>query len=101
MMISICFAALPLLPSLGLVCFLLLSGISLLVCCYDKYSAQKGDLPRIPEKTLWLLAAFGGALAMYLSMRLIRHKTLHKNFMLGLPLMILAHFILLILALFL
>ena len=43
---------------------------------------------------LFVLAAlilFGGAFAEYCAMRIIRHKTLHKKFMIGLPLIILLH----------
>lgn len=40
---------------------------------------------RIPERSLLLTGLIGGAPAMYLTMRLIRHKTLHRKFMWGLP----------------
>jgi uncharacterized membrane protein YsdA (DUF1294 family) len=33
----------------------------------------------------------GGALPMYITMKLIRHKTKHKKFMLGLPAEIILH----------
>ena len=55
----------------------------------DKYSARRG-LTRVPEKTLFLLAACGGSVAMYVCMKLIRHKTKHLSFMLGLPAIIIA-----------
>ncbi len=50
----------------------------------DKHRARRGKW-RIPEKTLFLLAALGGTPGVYLTMRAIRHKTLHKRFMIGLP----------------
>lgn len=74
-----------------LVYVLLISGISLLLCCYDKAVAKQAGARRVPEKTLLLFAAAGGALVMYVTMRLIRHKTLHKKFMIGLPLLIFLH----------
>lgn len=40
---------------------------------------------RIPENTLLLIAALGGSPAMLITMRIIRHKTQHKKFMLGIP----------------
>ena len=40
---------------------------------------------RIPEKVLFLVALLGGSVGEYCAMRLIRHKTLHKRFMWGLP----------------
>ena len=50
----------------------------------DKHRARRGKW-RIPEKTLFLLAGLGGTPGVYLTMRAIRHKTLHKRFMIGLP----------------
>lgn len=44
------------------------------------------NLMRVPEKNLFLVALLGGAPGEYVTMRLIRHKTLHKSFMVGLPL---------------
>ena len=70
---------------------------SLLAVCltvYDKYAAKRKKA-RIPEKTLFLTALFGGSLAMYITMLVIRHKTKHKRFMIGLPLMALAQTVLL------
>lgn len=32
-----------------------------------------------------LLSALGGSLAMYVTMKKIRHKTKHKKFMIGIP----------------
>ena len=63
--------------------------LALALTVSDKRRAKKRRW-RIPEKALWLAAALGGSPAMYLSMRCIRHKTQHKTFMIGLPLLILA-----------
>ncbi len=54
------------------------------VTIHDKRAAKKHRW-RVPEKTLLLLAAAGGALAMYVTMLTIRHKTKHAKFMLGIP----------------
>ena len=61
--------------------------ISVIVCCYDKLMAIKGKR-RISEKTLLTLSALGGGVAMFFTMCLIRHKTRHLKFMLGIPLII-------------
>lgn len=69
------------------------AAISLLafgVTVYDKWSARHRTKSRIPERTLLLIAGLGGSVAMLLTMLLIRHKTRHVKFMVGLPLMILA-----------
>ena len=62
----------------------------------DKSRAKKHKR-RIPEKTLFITAALGGAAAMYMTMQAVRHKTKHKRFMIGLPLIISAQIALLIL----
>ncbi len=58
-----------------------------LLCIIDKSKARHNRY-RISEKTLFTVSALGGSVGMYITMRLIRHKTLHKRFMVGLPLMI-------------
>ena len=50
----------------------------------DKYKA-KHQLWRIPERTLFVLAAIGGSLGGILGMRLFHHKTLHPQFRYGFP----------------
>lgn len=79
-----------------LIYFLAVSLITAIVTAIDKYKARKGRF-RISEATLFILAASGGALSEYLTMRLIRHKTLHKRFMIGLPLIIILQLIAIIL----
>lgn len=67
-----------------------ISLLTALVTCLDKLFAKK-DMRRISEKALLTLGVLGGAFAEYVTMKLIRHKTLHKKFMIGLPLIILLH----------
>ena len=67
----------------------LISLISIIVCIYDKKISKKNRVElRIPEKTLLVLSALGGSVAMFITMLLIRHKTKHVKFMLGIPLII-------------
>lgn len=80
-----------------LIYFIAISLISVIVCVADKARAKKGKW-RIKESRLFLLSALGGGAAMYITMRLIRHKTLHKRFMIGIPLIIIAQTALLIIA---
>ena len=66
---------------------LVISLISVIVCIYDKKVSKKNRVElRTPEKTLLLLSALGGSLAMFITMRIVRHKTKHIKFMLGIPL---------------
>lgn len=76
--------------------FIIINIVSTVVCIADKIKAKRKKR-RISEKTLFLLSGIGGALFMYITMRLIRHKTLHKRFMIGLPVIIIAYCILVIL----
>ena len=67
----------------------LISLVSVVVCIYDKKISKKNKVQlRIPEKTLLLLSAIGGSVAMFITMLAIRHKTKHVKFMLGIPLII-------------
>ena len=63
-----------------------MSIISIVVCIYDKKISKKNRVElRTPEKTLLLLSALGGSVAMYITMLIIRHKTKHFKFMVGIP----------------
>ena len=62
--------------------------ISIIACCADKVSAIKGTR-RVSEGALLWISAFGGAISMYITMRIIRHKTRHNKFMVGLPVIML------------
>ncbi len=63
----------------------LISALGIALTVYDK-AAAKRRLHRIPERALILIAALGSALPMFLTMEIIRHKTRHRLFMIGLPL---------------
>ena len=62
-----------------------ISVVSIIVCIYDKIAAKHAKRHRTPELTLLLLSAFGGSVAMFATMLLIRHKTKHAKFMIGIP----------------
>ena len=53
-------------------------------------SAAKRHKWRVPEKNLFAVSLLGGAVGALISMLLFRHKTKHKRFMIGIPLIILA-----------
>ncbi len=79
-----------------LVYYIIISLVTAIVTFYDKKAAKKYPKRRIREATLFLLALLGGALVEYAVMKKFRHKTQHKSFMIGLPLIIILHIILLI-----
>ncbi|MBQ6265669.1 MAG: DUF1294 domain-containing protein [Clostridia bacterium] len=76
-----------------------LSVLTIIITVYDKLSAKAGKW-RIPEATLLLTGLFGGAFAEFVTMQIIRHKTQHRKFMILLPLEIVLHVALLVVALY-
>ena len=57
---------------------------SFVIVAIDKYKAIKHKW-RIPEKNIFLLAAFGGSVGVYAGMFVFSHKTKHWKFMIGVP----------------
>lgn len=71
---------------------LLFYGLAINTLCYvlfalDKGYSQRGE-QRIPERTLFTAAILGGALGGVLAMHQFQHKTRHKRFKYGLPLIL-------------
>ena len=53
----------------------------------DKWKARRSKW-RIPEATILGLAVIGGSLGAWLGMRMWHHKTMHKKFQYGIPLIL-------------
>ena len=71
-----------------IICYLLAVNIvTFLLYGIDKYKAKKGKW-RIPEATLLTMAAIGGSIGAWAGMRLWHHKTMHKKFKYGIPVII-------------
>ena len=71
-----------------IICYLLAVNIvTFLLYGIDKYKAKKGKW-RISEATLLTMAAIGGSIGAWAGMRLWHHKTMHKNFKYGIPVII-------------
>ena len=60
---------------------------SFLLYGIDKYKAKKGRW-RISEATLLLMAVIGGSIGAWVGMRIWHHKTMHKKFKYGIPVII-------------
>ena len=60
---------------------------SFLLYGIDKYEAKKGRW-RISEATLLLMAVIGGSIGAWVGMRIWHHKTMHKKFKYGIPVII-------------
>ena len=59
----------------------------------DKWKAKQGSW-RISEASLLTLAVIGGSIGALLGMKIWHHKTMHKKFKYGLPLILLAQIVL-------
>ena len=67
--------------------------VTFLVYGIDKWKAKQGNW-RISEATLLILAVIGGSIGALLGMKVWRHKTMHKKFKYGLPLILIIQIIL-------
>ena len=67
---------------------LIINAISFLLMLADKRKAQNHSW-RIPERTLFTAAIFGGSIGSILGMYLFRHKTKHLSFTIGMPVILL------------
>ena len=67
--------------------------LTFLVYGIDKWKAKQGYW-RIPEATLLTLAVIGGSIGALLGMQVWHHKTMHKKFKYGLPLILLVQIVL-------
>ena len=71
-----------------IICYLLAINIAtFLLYGIDKFKAKK-NLWRISEATLLTMAAIGGSIGAWAGMRVWHHKTMHKKFKYGIPVII-------------
>ena len=68
---------------------IIINAIGILLMLIDKQKAKK-KLWRIPEATLMGVAAVGGSIGALAGMYTFRHKTLHKKFTIGVPVILFA-----------
>ena len=71
----------------AVVYLIIVSLWAVVLTIFDKQAAKRGSR-RVRERTLLLVSAIGGSVAMFVAMRLIRHKTKHAKFMVGIPVII-------------
>ena len=72
---------------------IVINVVTFLVYGIDKWKAKQGNW-RISEATLLILAVNGGSIGALLGMKVWRHKTMHKKFKYGLPLILIIQIIL-------
>ena len=78
-----------------MLCYIILfiNVVTFLVYGIDKWKAKQGSW-RISEATLLILAVIGGSIGALLGMKIWHHKTMHKKFKFGLPLILIIQIIL-------
>ena len=67
--------------------------VTFVVYGIDKLKAKQGSW-RISEATLLIFAVIGGSIGASLGMKIWHHKTMHKKFKYGLPLILIIQIIL-------
>ena len=72
---------------------LAINALSFSLYGIDKYKAKKNQW-RISEATLLMMAVIGGSIGAWAGMRLWHHKTMHKKFKYGIPVIIIMQVVL-------
>ena len=67
-----------------LIYLLIINVVAFFVYGIDKYKT-KHDKWRIPEAVLLLLEAIGGSIGVWCGLKVWHHKTMHKKFKYGVP----------------
>ncbi len=73
-----------------IVAYAAINCVGILVTYIDKKNTRF-YIQRVPNWVFLVVGAVGGAAGMLLAMRVLRHKTRYKRFMIGLPIMIVIH----------
>ena len=71
--------------------------IGFLAMGIDKFKAKEG-MWRTKEKTLFLIAVFGGSIGSIIGMYTFHHKTKHNSFVFGMPIILIAQIVILVYA---
>ncbi len=76
-----------------LIYLLEINAAALLLCAIDKRCACRKTW-RMPEGMLLLSAVLGGSVGLLAGMLLLRHKTRHKKFVFGVPVILILQIVL-------
>ena len=83
------------LQHIALIYLAAINAVTFFMYGIDKWKAKKSKW-RIPEATLLMMAVIGGSIGAWLGMKVWHHKTLHKKFRFGVPLILIVQITLLI-----
>lgn len=78
---------------ISLIYIIAINVIAFIVMGIDKHRAEKRKW-RVPEKNLWLLAIIGGSIGSIIGMKTFRHKTKHRSFQFGMPVLLIGQMLL-------
>lgn len=81
---------------IALLYFAVMNVVTFLLYGVDKWKAKR-DRWRVSEAALIWMAVFGGSVGAWLGMKAWHHKTQHKKFKYGLPLILMAQIALVVL----
>lgn len=70
-----------------LIYLLIINALAFMLMCIDKQKAKKHAW-RIPEAVLLSIAVLGGSIGTMAGMEIFRHKTKHRRFFIGVPIII-------------
>ena len=82
----------PPLVKIFLIYYAIVAVVSVVITVHDKSAAKSGAW-RVSEAMLMGIGLIGGALPMFVTMKVIRHKTKHMIFMVGLPAEMVLHLV--------
>lgn len=74
---------------------LIINAVGFLIMLIDKQKAKKKKW-RIPEHHLMSIAGAGGSVGVLLGMFVWRHKTKHLKFLIGVPVLLVMHILIVI-----
>jgi uncharacterized membrane protein YsdA (DUF1294 family) len=80
-----------------LACLVVINVVTFFTYGIDKWKARHSKW-RISEATLLGLAVIGGSIGAWLGMKVWHHKTLHQKFRYGIPLILAAQVVIVLLA---
>lgn len=75
-----------------IVFMILINLLAIVIMKKDKKYSKNPEVKRVRESTLLIIALVGGALGEYYAMYKFKHKTLHRKFTIGVPMIITLHF---------
>lgn len=78
---------------------IVINVIGFLLMGIDKFRAKRRGF-RVPEATLFIIAIIGGSIGSLLGMHIFRHKTRHRSFTIGMPVILVIQIVFVLILIF-